>query len=204
MIALGPLVPFTGAPRRAESREPRCELCGGTLAAQHRHVLELGAADARGVRCACGPCAVLFATDAPRPRYRTVPERVRNDPAFAMSAARWAALGAPVALAFFVRDAAGAVVARYPGPAGVTEAALEPDAWAAIRAATPLAGALAPDVEALLVHGDRGAPLACWLVPITAAYELCGRLRACWTGFSGGDAAQQELAAFFAELEGSR
>ena len=190
MIGLRALQPFT-APRPAQTA--RCELCAAPIGEPHRHVRELGA---RGVACACQACAILFERgDA---RYRTVPDRVLRDPAFAPPPA---GLGVPVGLACFVREATG-VVTWYPGPAGITDAELAVEAWQALAAATPLAAKLEPSVEALLVHTPRGqARHACYLVPITAAYELAGRLRATWEGFTGGAQAEAELAAFFAELD---
>lgn len=125
------------------------------------------------------------------------------DPAFAMSGERWESLGIPVRLAFLYRDSArDRAVVSYPGPAGVIEGDIEAAVWEAIANATPLVAELRDDVEALLVHGDRGdAVLSCHLVPITSAYELAGRLRRCWRGFSGGEEANRELASFFAELD---
>jgi hypothetical protein len=38
-------------------------------------------------------------------------------------------------------------------------------------------------------------------VPISAAYELVGRLRSVWEGFTGGERGDAEIAAFFAELD---
>ena len=99
-------------------------------------------------------------------------------------------------------SARSAGVVCYPGPAGVTDAELEPAVWSAIARATPLASDLEDDVEALLVRGARGEQsLACYLVPISMAYELVGRLRGSWRGFSGGEGADAELARFFGVLE---
>lgn len=177
----------------------RCELCGGPLAGTHRHVVELGQ---HGVQCVCHACGILFARGAGS-RFRTIPDRVRIASSFGLSPARWAELGIPVALAFCYRDSLrGAGVVCYPGPAGVTDAALEPSVWDAICDATPLAADLEPDVEALIVRGGRGVTaLSCYLVPISTAYDLVGRLRRSWQGFSGGEQADAELESFFAELE---
>jgi hypothetical protein len=189
----------------------KCELCGLVLEDRHRHVVELGAAPgdeaklrdgAYGVLCACRACSILFSRSDSLARFRTVPDRVMADPRFTITQDRWAQLGIPVGLAFFVRSSVlGRIVARYPGPAGVTEADLEPDAWNEIAAATSLAAKLEADVEALLVHAERGEPGAtCFLIPVSDAYELAGRLRRTWQGFSGGDQARGELASFFSEL----
>ena len=65
-----------------------------------------------------------------------------------------------------------------------------------IAACTPLAAALLPDVEALIVRRDRGQRRV-YLVPIDACYELVGRLRMHWTGFDGGPEARRTSTAFF-------
>lgn len=188
------------APEVVAGPVARCEVCGGPLGERHRHVVELGE---RGVQCACPPCAMLFERRDAARRFRTIPDRVRRDPSFSLAPERLAELGIPVALAICYRDSMRERgIVCYPGPAGITEAELEDAAWDTICAATPLAADLADDVEALLVRGGRGVrALACYLVPISKAYELVGRLRAVWTGFAGGEAADAELAAFFADLD---
>jgi hypothetical protein len=196
VIALPALQRIMSSPGGDTRREERCELCGIALHDPHRHLVDL--AHHRLV-CACRPCALLFAGGA---SYRAVPERVLVDDQFAIPAARWAALGVPVGLAFFFYSSQLARhIACYPSPAGVTEAEVEPKLWDEIAAATALAVMLEPDVEALLVFGERGeSQLAGYLVPIDAPYALTGRLRRSWRGFSGGDEVRRELRAFFADL----
>jgi hypothetical protein len=200
VIALRGLARYA-MPQPASSEPAHCELCSAPIDDLHRHVFDSGSADpspARSVRCACQACAVLFASGT---RFRTVPDRVRRDATFALDAAGWAHLGVPVALAFLVRSGSATRVG-YPGPAGVIDGELDDTVWARVADATPLAGELADDVEALLVHGERGArQLACYLVPITRAYELAGALRETWQGFSGGDAATAMLSRFFTALD---
>jgi hypothetical protein len=174
-----------------------CEVCSAVMGAPHGHVIEL---QTRAVLRACPACAILFDREDSRSRFRTVPSRVVADSRFEMTAQRWAALGVPVGLALFVRRAQH-VIACYPGPAGITEAELDQGAWVEIAAATPLAAQLTDDVEGLLVHRERGSERAgCFLIPITRAYELVGQLRTSWHGFSGGEDARRELAAFITEL----
>ncbi len=200
MIRLRPLEPFTPSARpKVVPAVERCEICGTVVPEAHRHIVDL---ERRGLACACHACAILFVRAEPGGRFRTVPDRVIADATFAMSAAAWSALGVPVGLAFvFYSSPLARHVVCYPGPAGVTEAEPPPGLWEALVAATPLARTLVPDVEAVLVHGERGAPqLSCFLIPIDAAYALSGRLRRCWRGFSGGDEAERELRTFFADL----
>jgi hypothetical protein len=185
---------------RGRAEGDACELCSAALDAGHAHVVDLRS---RAVRCACRACAVLFRDPgAGADRYRTVPDRVLVDPALRLAEAEWAALQIPVRLAFLFRSSiAGRWVALYPGPAGTVESALPLDAWTALAARTPLAAAAAPDVEALLVRGERGGgTLEVLLVPIDRCYALAGRLRRAWRGFEGGAEARREIDAFFAEL----
>jgi hypothetical protein len=192
MIGLRSLAPFA-APRPAPTA--RCELCSSPIAPTHRHVVEIGQ---RGVTCACQACAILFDRGDVAGRYRTVPDRVRRDPTFALTAAQ---LGVPVGLACFVREAEQVAI-WYPGPAGITDDVLDAAGWDALAAATPLARDLAPHVEALLVWAPRNKPSrGCYLVPITTAYDLAGQLRATWQGFTGGAQAEAQLATFFAGLD---
>ncbi len=197
MIALRPIARLA-APTERATPDARCELCTTPIGDAHRHVVEVGT---RAILCACRACAILFTSRDKGARYRTVPDRIRIDAKFALPPAR---LGIPVGVAFCFRDSAKQqLVACYPGPAGIVDSELPPESWDALAAATPLANLLEPDVEALLVHSQRGGwRLACYLVPITAAYELAGRLRKSWSGFTGGEPADRELAAFFAELDG--
>jgi len=206
MNALNPLRSLErfARPPRATARGGRttCEICAAPAGEPHRHVLDL---QRRALACACGACATLFVdAGAGGGRFRTVPDRVRYDPAFAPTAEEWAALGVPVRLAFLVREGVSRRwTAFLPGAAGAVEAELSPAAAEALVARTPLAPAAEPDVEALLVHGGRGAArLECLLVPVSACYELAGHIRRSWQGFDGGDAVRREIDATFQALRG--
>ena len=124
--------------------------------------------------------------------------RVLGD--FCLDDARWADLGIPVEMAFFMHSsAAGRVLALYPGPAGATESLLPLDAWQGLLADNPGFDPLEPDVEALLVRRAQGAH-AHHRVSIDIAYELVGLLRRHWRGLSGGAEARRAVADFFAQL----
>ena len=178
----------------------RCELCGVAIDDRHRHVLELGP---RLVRCACRACAVLF--DDPQSgggRWRSVPERVRVDPALTVSDAEWVALGVPVRIAYVVLDSrTRRYVAFYPSPAGPIEADVAAARWEALAERSPLVAGLVPDVEALLVRRRGNGVVDCYLAPIDLCYELIGAVRQCWRGFDGGDEARRVIDDFFARLD---
>jgi hypothetical protein len=182
---------------RPAPTEDLCELCAAPAGERHRHVVDL---ERRAVRCACATCATLFVhPGAAGGRYRTIPERVAVDPDFHLTQEQWAELQIPVGLAFvFESSASGRRVAIYPSPAGAMESELPLEAWRELARANPLVASAEPDVEALLVHGERGeASLDCFLVPIDLCYELVGRIRRRWKGLDGGDAVRAELADFF-------
>jgi hypothetical protein len=196
----GGLRRFARPPRPA--REPageRCELCGEQLGAEHPHMVDL---QRRSIACACKACALLFTR--PGGRYRTVPDRVRHDPAAPLTDAEWAELQIPVGIAFFFFNSAlGHVVASYPSAAGVTECELDLAAWDRLAADHPLLGVLAPDVEAILVVGGsprEATPIETFLVPIDVCYSLAGALRLEWHGFDGGSEVRRILADLLTSL----
>jgi hypothetical protein len=174
------------APRSAgAAADERCELCGELIGSPHSHMVDL---QRRSIACACRACALLFTR--PGGRYATVPDRVGHDPRSPLTNAEWAELQIPVAIAFFfVNSALGRVIASYPSPAGVTECELDLAAWDRLATVHPLLGALAPDVEAILVVGGaprEAGPIETFLVPIDICYSLAGALRLEWHGFDGG------------------
>jgi hypothetical protein len=178
----------------------RCEMCREALDGRHGHVVEM---EKRSIVCACRACYLLFLSEgAAGGRYRSVPERVRHDPATALDDADWNELQIPVAMAFFfVNSALGRVVAGYPSPGGMTECELDLAAWDRLVTAYPLFAAMTPDVEAVLVNrAESGSEV--FLLPIDECYSLVGELRLRWQGFDGGAEAHAALAAFLAGLRG--
>src|SRR3954447_10282515 len=116
------------AQRSARDREEaleHCDLCGASIAPDHRHVLDVGA---RELMCACRPCALLFDRDAAGAggrHYRLVPDRGLSVDDHALDDVAWADLRLPVDMAFFFRSTpAERVLAFYPGPMGATESLL--------------------------------------------------------------------------------
>jgi hypothetical protein len=195
--------------RDSGAPEPeRCGLCGEVVGERHGHLVDT---QQRSLVCACTACALLFTRPgAAEGRYRTVPDRVRHDPAAPLSAAEWDQLGIPVSIAFFfVNSALGHVVASYPSPAGVTECELDLAAWDEMAGRHPLLGAPTPDVEAIVIVAGRSRPGAgddrgveTFLIPVDACYALAGALRLNWHGFDGGAEVAAILAAFLDDLRG--
>jgi hypothetical protein len=208
MTAAGSGLRRFAAPPSARKRvapEPeRCGLCGEVVGERHGHLVD---AQQRSLVCACTACALLFTQPgAAEGRYRTVPDRVRHDPAAPLSPTEWDQLGIPVSIAFFfVNSALGQVVASYPSPAGVTECELDLAAWDRLAVTHPLLRAVTPDVEAILVvraqsritDGDRDE---IYLIPVDACYSLAGALRLNWHGFDGGAEVRTIMAEFLAGL----
>lgn len=193
-FAVAPPRAAAGAPHAAAEPGERCELCGEQLATAHPHMVD---PKNRSIACACTACALLFTR--PGGRYRTVPDRVCDDPRAPLTDTEWAQLAIPVAIAFFfVNSELGRVVASYPSPAGVTECELDLAAWDRLTQAHPLFGALLPDVEAILVVREPTAET--FLLPIDACYSLAGSLRLNWHGFDGGGEVRRIMSAFLADL----
>jgi hypothetical protein len=166
------------------------------MSTEHDHLVDLRA---RSLLCACHSCWVLFSHDgAGGGRLRAVPQRYLLLPELAAARERLDALDVPIGLAFFFRSSAtGRVHAFYPSPAGATESELPLDAWNDLVSAIPPLGTLVADVEAVLIRRlDTGVDA--FIVPIDASYELVGRIRRTWRGFTGGDDVWREIDEFFA------
>ena len=191
-------IPAPGPIPDAVTQPERCEMCREVLDDRHGHVVEI---EKRSIVCACRACYLLFISDgAAGGKYRSVPERVRHDPARPLDDADWNELQIPVAMAFFfLNSVLGRVVAGYPSPGGVTECELDLAAWDRLVVTYPLLGAMTPDVEAIFVNrAEEGNEV--FLIPIDECYALVGELRARWQGFDGGAEARAALAAFLASL----
>jgi hypothetical protein len=199
-------------------------MCHDALDERHGHVVEI---EQRSIVCACRACYLLFISEgAAGGRYRSVPERIRHDPARPLADADWSELQIPVRMAFFFRNSVlGRVVAGYPSPGGMTECELDLAAWDRLAAAYPLLGAMTPDVEAIFVsrgaegsgaegsgadgsgaegsgaEGSGAEGSEAFLLPIDECYALVGELRMRWQGFDGGAEARASIAAF---LDGLR
>ncbi|MGA8108147.1 MAG: DUF5947 family protein [Acidobacteriaceae bacterium] len=180
---------------RAQPKLERCELCGTALGPEHPHLLER---TSRRVSCACTACALLFCGQE-NSRYRRVPGRVVRLRDFAFSDAEWDEMALPIGLAFFVRGEEGEVVALYPSPAGVVESSIALQSCAERLARDPVARAMEPEVEALLVN-RIGQEHAYFVVPVDVCYQLAGLIRTSWRGLSGGPEVWAAVARFFGEL----
>ncbi len=218
---VSPLANLTGLTglRRFVDRDPaslprpgeRCEMCGEPIPAEHSHVVNM---HNRALMCVCRGCYLLFTHEgAAQGRYRAVPDRYLYDPAFRLGGAQWEQLQIPVSMAFFfVNSSLERFVAFYPSPAGATESLLPLDTWGDVLAANPAFSTPTPDVEALLLNRGSQGPMGmggnglepdateCFLVPISDCYELVGRVRRLWRGFSGGEEVWADIATFFTDL----
>lgn len=146
---------------------PRCEVCGGERRDAHGHVADV---DDRRLLCVCDACRLLL-EGQDRGRLRPVPvDATRHVVAEPAVPGWWADLDLPVGFVFLLRSGSGGdLVAAYPGPAGVVESDrpvgdVPDDLWPAC------------DTEALLVLASNGR-FDAWLVPVTVAYAIAGRLR---------------------------
>ncbi len=177
-----------------------CEQCGELLGEAHHHTIDVAA---RTLTCCCRACWLLAGARSDAGSRKAVPDRYLAEPRFELTTAQWDALQLPVDIAFFMRNSAvGRTIAFYPSPAGATESSLPLEAWHDVERANPWVGAALPDVEAVLVRKQSppGPAYAAVIVPIDACYDLVGRMRVHWRGFSGGDRARGEIERFFQEV----
>jgi hypothetical protein len=169
----------------------KCEICGNSVADDHRHLLEL---NERRILCACEPC---IAMKAGLDSYCPVGTRVLWLDDFQFSDELWAAFQLPVGLAFFLRSTGtNTVVALYPSPAGATECELHLESWQKLVELNPILNDLEADGEALVVNRISGEHQHA-IVPIDECYRLVGLIKSTWEGISGGDAISNAVPKFF-------
>jgi hypothetical protein len=184
-------------PPRAPAGTARCDLCGGLMAQDHRHLLDVRE---RRIVCTCEPCWAMRSGEGD---LRPTGTRTLRLDDFRLPDELWAQLQIPIGLAFFfVSEVAGAVVALYPSPAGATESELYLESWNELVEANPILAGLEPEVEALVVN-RLADPHVHAIVPIDRCYELVGMIKAGWEGISGGRAVERAVESFFARLPGA-
>jgi hypothetical protein len=183
-----PVAPEDGGPARdGES----CDLCGTSVADDHRHLLQL---DERRIDCVCEACWAMRAGDL---AYRPVGTRTAWLPDLDMSDERWASFAIPIGLAFFMRSSvAEGVVGLYPSPAGATESELDLASWDSLVTDNPVLDGLEPDVEGLIVN-RLADPRQYAIAPIDQCYALVGLVKSSWEGLSGGVGLERAIAGFF-------
>ncbi len=187
-----------GGPEAGAAQPEHCELCGGPVPREHRHLVDL---ESRQLMCVCRACSLLFDRRAAGGgHFRLVPDRRLALEEFELDDVTWAQLRIPVDMAFFFHSStAGRVLAFYPSPMGATESRLELDTWQEVEQANPVLATMEPDVEALLVNRAKGARDH-WLVPVEDCYRLVALIRTRWRGFTGGKEVWAEIDRFFERL----
>lgn len=174
-----------------------CDLCSAPIGAEHDHLLNPAT---RQLRCACRACAILFNSTG-ETNYRRVPRDIYNLPEFTLDDGAWAALGIPIGLAFISRsEVNGEALAVYPSPAGPVQTTLDSEIWEDLVSGNSGFKGMMPEVEALLINRMNGAR-EYFIVPIDECYKLTGIVRSHWRGFSGGEAAWEQIHLFFDHLK---
>ena len=180
-------------PEPVEEQE-KCEVCGSSIAVDHRHLLELGE---RRILCSCEPC---IAMRSGLENYCPVGTRFVWLENVEFPNELWAAFQLPIGLAFFFRSTGvNAVVALYPSPAGATESELHFETWTRLADMNPVLRDLEPDAEALIVNRMADTP-AFAIAPIDRCYMLVGLVKAAWEGISGGAGMEKAIEDYFEEL----
>ncbi|MGW3116443.1 DUF5947 family protein [Streptomyces sp. NPDC001107] len=189
--ALARLIRSSAEPR-AEAETERCDLCAAPVPDEHRHLYDNADEE---VRCACGPCSVLFADGgAGDGHYRLVPRRRIRLPRVDTEI-----LGVPVGLVFFVPRTDGTVTAEGPSPAGAMRWEVDAAAWQRLTTVCPQLASVEPDVEALLVNTVHGLDHH-WIVPVDDCYRMIAVVRREWRGLSGGGRIWPAVERFFDDL----
>jgi Family of unknown function (DUF5947) len=171
-----------------------CDLCGVTISADHRHLLQLVE---RRIVCACEACWAMRSGEGD---YRPTGNRTLWLPELRLPDDLWAAFQIPIGLAFFMRSTVTeCVVAMYPSPAGATESELHFESWGRMTELNPVLDDMEPDIEGLIVNRLSDPP-AYAIAPIDRCYALTGTIKAAWEGISGGSAVERAVARFFEEL----
>jgi hypothetical protein len=172
-----------------------CDLCGGEVAEEHRHLLHL---DERRIMCACESCFALRSGD---PELRPTGTRIEWLDGFRLDEDVWARLRIPIGLAFLFRSSAsGGMAAFYPSPAGATESELDLSAWEELATVNPALATLEADTEALIVNRLAEPPQFA-IAPIDRCYGLVGLVKLRWEGINGGANLKDSIAGY---LEGLR
>jgi hypothetical protein len=197
-----PVAPGAGpvastAPRASaagSAEQERCELCGTSVPADHRHLLNLVE---RRIECSCESCWALRSGEA---EYRPTGSRTIWLGDLELPDDVWAGFQIPIGLAFFMQSStAGCVVALYPSPAGATESELHFSSWNRLVELNPVLGELEADVEGLIVNRLTDPPEYV-IAPIDRCYALTGTIKASWEGISGGTGVTGAVTGFFAAL----
>ncbi|MEA2145797.1 MAG: hypothetical protein QOG59_1384 [Solirubrobacteraceae bacterium] len=171
--------------------EEHCDLCRRTVAAEHRHMLDL---EQRCIVCTCEACWALRSGEE---QFAPVGHRTLWLEDFDMPDDIWASFGIPIGLAFFLYSSVtDCVVALYPSPAGATESELRFDTWMRLRERNRILNELEPDGEALIVN-RMGEEHVYAIAPIDRAYELVGLIKTRWEGISGGTGLEEAVASYF-------
>jgi Family of unknown function (DUF5947) len=171
-----------------------CDLCGVTIPADHRHLLQLVE---RRIVCACETCWAMRSGEGD---YRPTGNRTLWLPDLRLPDELWASFQIPIGLAFFMRSTVTeCVVAMYPSPAGATESELHFESWAQMIELNPVLRDVEPDIEGLIVNRLLDPP-AYVIAPIDRCYALTGAVKVAWEGISGGTAVERAVASFFEQL----
>jgi uncharacterized protein DUF5947 len=178
-----------------EEPEERCDLCGLSIPADHRHLLALSE---RAIVCACEGCWAMRSGEGD---YRPVGNRVVWLDDLDLPDDLWAMFQIPIGLAFFMYSTVTqCVVAMYPSPAGATESELHFESWARMTELNPVLAKLEPDIEGLIVNRLLDPPRYA-IAPIDRCYALTGAIKVAWEGISGGTGVEDAVASFFEEIE---
>jgi hypothetical protein len=168
---------------RPSQAHSKCSLCARPIEEKHDHLYSPAK---REIACACFECA-LIVPSSDHAAFRKVPTGVQR--IAVRDVAGWLdRLNVPVGVAALIPSDGGGARLAYPGPAGLVESTVDPALWRALCDDVPVAGQLAPEVEALVWSGLTHDVLR---TGIDVVFRLVGELRTHWRGITGGDGPAQ-------------
>jgi hypothetical protein len=186
--------PRTGTAAAEDSATEHCDLCGISIADDHRHLLALVE---RRIVCSCEACWAMRAGEGD---YRPTGSRTVWLPDLDVPDDLWASFQIPIGLAFFMHSTVTAcVVAMYPSPAGATESELHFETWRRMVELNPVLDDLESDIEGLIVN-RLTEPAVYAIAPIDRCYALTGAIKLTWEGISGGTGVGEAVSRFFEDL----
>ena len=187
---------IAGGPGDPPSEEVEyCDMCGLSIPADHRHLLDL---KERRIVCACESCWAMRSGEGD---YRPTGNRTLWLADLTLPEEVWASFQIPIGLAFFMRSTVTeCVVAMYPSPAGATESELHFESWERMLELNPVLRELEPDIEGLIVNRLSEPPMYA-IAPIDRCYALTGAIKATWEGISGGTGVGAAVTDFFEDLQ---
>jgi hypothetical protein len=180
-----------------QDQRDHCELCGDGLEPEHRHRWDI---EANSLVYLCMACAERSGNHT-GVRFEDLPRMIVRLSKKNTTCLFGTGATPPIRLAFLTRQVRDQrLVARFPGPIGLTDFEVDPTVWQEFEGAHPSLRGSFSHLTAYLINQSQGASEH-YFVPIDVGFRLAGLVRFHWRGFFGGVVLWNEVARFFEQLE---